>query len=167
MILSHNTSKAIIPLLVNGKNHDVVIRSADTLLHTLRDQLGLTGAKQACENGDCGACTVIVNGEPTHACLSLTIESATESITTIEGLADSPVQQAFVDNWAIQCGYCTPGFVVNCHALMERHPDADDKTIEEWMQSNLCRCTGYHEIKEAIQSVLRTKKDLPSTNEDQ
>lgn len=167
MIISNDTSKIVKQLLVNGKSHDVTIRSADTLLQTLRSELGLTGAKRACENGDCGACTVLVNGKPQHSCLSLAIETVDQSITTIEGLMDSPVQKAFIEQWAIQCGYCTPGYIVNVHALMEHNPHADDETIEEWLQSNLCRCTGYHEIKEAIQSVLRTKKDHPSTDEDQ
>ncbi len=163
MINSIDTSKTIIQLFVNGETHEAVIRSADTLLHTLREQLGLTGAKKACENGDCGACTVLVNGEPMHSCLSLSVEAVNESITTIEGLLNSPVQQAFIEKWAIQCGYCTPGFIVNAHALIETHPDADDETIEEWLQSNLCRCTGYQEIKEAVKAALLEKKNLPST----
>ncbi|HJF34279.1 MAG TPA: (2Fe-2S)-binding protein [Sporosarcina psychrophila] len=164
MIISTDKSKTIIQLHVNGQTHDAVIRSADTLLHTLREQLGLTGAKQACENGDCGACTVLVNGNPMHSCLSLSIETVNESITTIEGLLNSPVQKAFVEKWAIQCGYCTPGFIVNAHALVENHPDADDEMIDEWLRSNLCRCTGYQEIKEAVKAALLEKKNLPSTS---
>ncbi|MNW46706.1 Nicotinate dehydrogenase small FeS subunit [compost metagenome] len=148
-------SKKVIKLHVNGESHEVMIRSADTLLYTLREQLGLHGAKRACENGDCGACTVLVNGEPIHACLSLSVESTQASITTIEGLTDSPVPDAFVKHWAIQCGYCTPGFIVNCHALASHNPKADDDAIEEWMQSNLCRCTGYQEIKEAVKAALQ------------
>lgn len=155
MMISNGTSKTVIKLHVNGGSHDVMIRSADTLLQTLREQLGLTGAKQACQNGDCGACTVLVNGEPTHSCLSLSIETVNQPITTIEGLKDSPIQKEFVEKWAIQCGFCTPGFILNCHALANKHPNADDATIEEWMQSNLCRCTGYQEIKEAVKSVLQ------------
>ena len=154
MIRSNTEKYTIVPLLVNGKTHDIMIRSADTLLHALRNQIGLTGAKLACGNGDCGACTVLVNGKPTHSCLMLAIEAVSDEVTTIEGLRHSPLQQAFVENWAIQCGYCTPGFIVNCHALVKEHPDADDRTIEEWLQSNLCRCTGYDEIKTAIKSVL-------------
>lgn len=167
MITTNGTSRALIDLHVNGETQEAVVRSADTLLHTLREQLGLTGAKQSCGDGDCGACTVLINGEPTHSCLSLAIETVNQQITTIEGLKDSPVQKAFVDMWAIQCGFCTPGFILNCHALMTNHPDADDDTIEEWLQSNICRCTGYAEIKDAITTVLaneQVKKKLSSSN---
>lgn len=160
MVLSNTGKYAVISLLVNGTSHDVMIRSADTLLFTLREQLGLTGAKQACGTGDCGACTVLIDEKPIQSCLTLAIESLNRGITTIEGLKHSPVRKAFVDNWAIQCGYCTPGFIVNGHALVTEHPDADDKTIEEWLQSNLCRCTGYQEIKDAIKSVLAVDKRM-------
>ncbi|WOV84475.1 (2Fe-2S)-binding protein [Sporosarcina jeotgali] len=147
-------SKQLIQLHVNGETHDAVVRSADTLLIALREQLGLTGAKRACENGDCGACTVLVNGKSSHSCLSLAVEVVNQPITTIEGLLDSPVSKAFVDNWAIQCGYCTPGFIVNCHSLITTHPNADDQLVEEWLQSNICRCTGYEEIREAVHTLL-------------
>jgi len=153
-MLSNKMGKTLVNIHVNGDTREAVIRSADTLLQTLRDELGLTGAKRACQNGDCGACTVLINGEPMHSCLCLTIEMQDKMITTIEGLTDTPLQRAFVDKWAIQCGFCTPGFIINAHALIEKHPDADDQTIDEWMSSNLCRCTGYQEIKEAIKTVL-------------
>lgn len=151
----NTTSKELIHLHVNGETHHAVVRPADTLLITLREQLGLTGAKRACENGDCGACTVLVNGKPTLSCLSLAVEAVDQQITTVEGLLDSPVAKAFVDNWAIQCGFCTPGFVVNCHALITTHPEANEEVVEEWLQSNICRCTGYEEIREAVQSLLQ------------
>jgi aerobic carbon-monoxide dehydrogenase small subunit len=154
MIVSNGTSKSVIELHINGETRQAVVRSADTLLDTLREQLGLTGAKHACQNGDCGACTVLIDGEPHHSCLSLTIESTEKQITTIEGLTDSPISRIFVEKWAIQCGYCTPGFVLNTHALAKKHPNAGDDTIEEWMQSNLCRCTGYQEIHEAVKAAL-------------
>lgn len=158
MIMSNTSKYTVIPLLVNGQSHDVMVRSADTLLHTLREQIGLTGAKHACGNGDCGACTVLVDGKPMHSCLMLAVEAVSEEITTIEGLKHSEMRQAFVEQWAIQCGYCTPGFILNCHALVKEHPDADDEKIEEWLQSNLCRCTGYYEIKQAVKSVLEMNK---------
>lgn len=154
-MINNSTKKSVIQLHVNGKTHDAMVRSADTLLHTLREELGLSGAKSSCQNGDCGACTVLINGKPSHACLSLAIETVNQAITTIEGLADSPVQKAFVENWAIQCGYCTPGFVVNCHALLTKHPDASEEVIEEWLQSNICRCTGYEEIKQAVKMIVQ------------
>lgn len=158
-MISNGTSKTVIKLHVNGDTHEVMIRSADTLLQTLREQLGLTGAKRACQNGDCGACTVLVNGDPMHACLSLSIESIGQPIMTIEGLLGSSIQTTFVEKWAIQCGFCTPGFILNCHALANKHPNASDEVIEEWMESNLCRCTGYQEIKDAIKTVLQNSKN--------
>lgn len=158
-MISNGNSKSVIKLHVNGDTHEVMVRSADTLLQTLREQLGLTGAKRACENGDCGACTVLVNGEPHHSCLSLSIESTDQPIMTIEGLPTFYIQKAFVENWAIQCGFCTPGFIINCYALSQKHPNASDEVIEEWMQSNLCRCTGYQEIKEAILTVLQNSEN--------
>lgn len=162
-MISNGTSKTVIKLHVNGDSREVTVRSADTLLHSLRNELGLTGTKRACENGDCGACTVLVNDEPMHSCLCLTFEMTDKLITTIEGLSDSPIQKTFVDKWAIQCGYCTPGFILNCHALKTKHPNAEDDVIEEWMQSNLCRCTGYQEIKEAIKSVLHDEHESENT----
>lgn len=158
-MISNGKGKMVVTLNVNGESHEVMIRCADTLLHTLREQLGLKGAKRACENGDCGACTVLVNGAPMHSCLSLTIENIQQPITTIEGMMNSPIQKMFIDKWAIQCGFCTPGFILNCHALAEKYPNAGDETIEEWMQSNLCRCTGYQEIKEAVKDVLVQRKN--------
>ena len=160
MITRNGAARALIHLHVNGETREAVVRSADTLLHTLRQELGLTGAKRACENGDCGACTVLVNGVSTHSCLSLAVEAVNQPITTIEGLTDSPVQKAFVDKWAIQCGYCTPGFIVNCHALLTNHPKAKDEVVEEWLQSNLCRCTGYQEIRDVVNSLLRSGDDI-------
>ncbi|MBM7599896.1 aerobic-type carbon monoxide dehydrogenase small subunit (CoxS/CutS family) [Virgibacillus halotolerans] len=150
--------KKTIDFTVNNEQKSVQIRSADTLLITLREQLGLTGAKPGCENGDCGACTVLVDDQPMKSCLMLTAETANRSITTIEGLHDTPIQKAFLEHWGFQCGYCTSGFIMNCHALANIHPDANAYEIENWLQSNICRCTGYEEIKEAIMSVLKTKE---------
>ncbi|MFD1203691.1 MULTISPECIES: (2Fe-2S)-binding protein [Sporosarcina] len=158
MIFSNTSKHTIASILVNGEKKEIMVRSADTLLTSLRDSLGLTGAKLACGNGDCGACTVLVNGKPMHSCLVLTVEAVHQEITTIEGLQHSPMPKAFVDHWAIQCGYCTPGFIVNSHALVTAHPEATEDQIEEWLSSNLCRCTGYKEINEAVKSVLQKKQ---------
>lgn len=147
-------TEGIIELEINGEKRTTVARPADTLLYVLRERLGLTGAKNACSNGDCDACTILVDGWPVKSCLMLAVEAVGHRITTIEGLKDVPMQKAFLDKFALQCGYCTPAFIINCHALVTLHPDADDGMIKEWLQSNLCRCTGYREIKEAVKSVL-------------
>ncbi|WP_434304878.1 (2Fe-2S)-binding protein [Clostridium botulinum] len=146
--------KTIITLNINGEYKEVVAKPSDILLHTLRNELGLTGAKPSCENGDCGACTILVDGWPIKSCLMLTVEAIGKKTVTVEGLKNAPIQKAFVDNWGFQCGYCTSGFLMVCHALANIHPNADDYVIEQWLQSNLCRCTGYEEIKDAIKSVI-------------
>lgn len=145
--------KSIIELEVNGSIVSVAIRPADTLLYVLREQLGLTGTKNGCETGDCGACTVLIDGRPFKACLLLAVEAIGHAVTTIEGLVNTPIQNAFVEKFAVQCGYCTPGMIVNCHALINTFPNASDEIIEEWLESNVCRCTGYQEIREAIKAV--------------
>lgn len=147
-------NKTLIDLQINGEKRTVVTRPADTLLDILRQQLGLTGAKPGCENGDCGACTVLVDGWPVKSCLMLAVEAIGHQVTTVEGLTNTPTQRAFLDKWAFQCGFCTPGFIMVCHALSRIHPDAGDEIIEEWLQSNLCRCTSYEEIRSAVKSVL-------------
>jgi len=153
MMQNMNTNQ-VIELTINGYPKELFVRNADTLLYTLRDQLGLMGAKPGCENGDCGACTVIVDGQPVNSCHMLSVEAAAHQVTTIEGLKDPTMQKAFSGNWAIQCGYCTPGYILNSYALMQNCPNAYDETIDEWLDSNLCRCTGYQEIKEAVKNTL-------------
>lgn len=148
------TSLSLLMLDINNEIKSVIARPADTLLHILREQLQLTGAKNSCENGNCNACTVLVDGWPVKACLMLAVEAAGHKVTTIEGLKDTPIQKAFIEKFAIQCGFCTPGFIMNCHALLSIHPDANDDVIKEWLQSNLCRCTSYSEIKEAVKSLI-------------
>ena len=150
--ISGNTT---LVLNINGEDREVVVKPSDTLLYTLRNGLGLTGAKPGCENGDCGACTVLIDDWPVKSCLMLTVETIGKKITTIEGLNNTPIQKAFVENWGFQCGYCTSGFIMVCHSLSIHHPDADEYTIEEWLQSNLCRCTSYQEIHDAIRSILK------------
>jgi aerobic-type carbon monoxide dehydrogenase small subunit (CoxS/CutS family) len=150
--------RGLVELSVNGEVRSVLIRPADILLHTLRDQLGLTGAKPSCLNGDCGACTVLIDGRPIKSCLMLTVEAVSHEITTIEGLRDTDIQKAFVENFSFQCGYCTSGFLLNCYALSKLHPDCSEEVMREWLQSNLCRCTGYQEIQDAVRAVLRREK---------
>ncbi len=151
-------------LRVNGEEREVTVRPADTLLYALRQQLGLTGAKPGCENGDCGACTVLVDGWPQKSCLMLAVEAVGHEVTTIEGLRNRAlIQQAFRDKWAFQCGYCTPGFIMACQGLINNRPDADEETIEAWLQSNICRCTSYEEIGAAVRAVLRGQPGMPAT----
>lgn len=146
--------KSVIQLNINGETRDVVLSPSDILLETLRGQLGLTGAKPGCENGDCGACTVLVDGWPVKSCLMLTAEAIGKQITTVEGLKNAPIQKAFIEKFGFQCGYCTSGFLMVCHALAAIHPNPPDILIDDWLQSNICRCTSYEEIGNAIRSVL-------------
>lgn len=145
---------AVITLNINGENRSVVAKPSDILLYTLRNEFGLTGAKPGCENGDCGACTVIIDSWPVKSCLMLTVEAIGKKIITVEGLKEAPIQKTFVESFGFQCGYCTSGFLMVCHSLSKIHPDADDSVIQEWLQSNICRCTGYQEIEHAIKSIL-------------
>lgn len=142
-------------LNVNEELRVISVRSAETLLETLRTKLGLTGAKPGCENGDCGACTILMNDTPYKSCLMLTVELAgTEhTITTIEGLHNTPIQEAFSKHYAFQCGYCTPGLIMNAHALIGQIPHPDNRDIQEWLESNICRCTSYEEIERAVKSA--------------
>lgn len=146
--------KNIIELDINGEKKDVTVNPSDILLYILREQLGLTGAKPGCENGDCGTCTVLVDGWPAKSCLMLAVETIGHKITTVEGLQNAPIQKAFVENWGFQCGYCTSGFLMVCHSLANIHPDAEEYVMEEWLQANICRCTSYEEIRNAMKSVL-------------
>lgn len=148
------SGKGILDLKVNGELRSAVVRPADTLLEVLRRQLGLTGAKIGCESGDCGACTVLVDGKPVKSCLMLAVEAVGHEVTTIEGLRDTPIQKAFAKEFALQCGYCTPGFILNAQSLLTFQPNATDEQIADWLKPNLCRCTGYAEIKKAVKSLL-------------
>ena len=146
--------KTIIELNVNNEKYTVVVRPSDLLLDILREQLGLTGAKPGCKNGDCGACTVIVDGLPAKSCLMLAVEAVGHNVLTVEGLeGEAPIQKAFIEKDAFQCGYCTSGFLMVCHALTLNDPAPEEYVIEEWLQSNICRCTSYQEIRNAIKSL--------------
>lgn len=142
-------------LHINEQERTIMIRHAETLLETLRHKLGLTGTKAACNNGDCGACTVLVNDNPIYSCHMLSSELTDEKITTIEGLGDHFFGEIFAKNWALQCGYCTPGFILNCYALAKQTENTNDVVINEWLDANICRCTGYEEIKSAAHEIIR------------
>jgi len=151
--MTEYTGLSEITLSVNGEDRRVAVRPGDTLLRVLREKLGLTGSKTGCENGDCGACTVLLDGTPVKSCMLPVLSCEGRAVTTIEGLADARVKEAFADKNGFQCGFCTPGMVLNASALLRAHPDPDDETTREWMESNLCRCTGYEGIRDAIRSA--------------
>ena len=142
-----------ITLTGNGETHTLTVRAGDTLRWVLRERLGLQGAKRGCQNGDCGACTVLLEGKPVKSCLVLAVEAEELSITTIEGLKDTPIQRAFLEHGGFQCGFCTAGFLLNAHALLQTHPRPDPGTIRTWLESNLCRCTGYEGIERAVKAA--------------
>lgn len=140
---------------INRRERNLSVEATELLADTLRLRLGLTGTKKACGTGDCGACTVIVDGEAVRSCILLTASMHGKDITTIEGLGDvnhlHPIQQAFIDAGAVQCGYCTPGMVLTAKALLDRQPHPTPEQIREAISGNLCRCTGYAKIEAAIQ----------------
>jgi len=144
-----------ISLAVNGKSHSAALEPSTSLLDFLRDTLGYKGVKLCCNTGECGACTIIFNGKPINSCVTLAADANGAQITTIEGLADGdklhPVQQAFIDTGAVQCGYCTPGFIMSVKALLDRSKQPTPEEIEEAVSGNICRCTGYAKIVDAIQ----------------
>jgi carbon-monoxide dehydrogenase small subunit len=146
-----------ITVTVNGSQEYLDVPSNMTLLQVLRDKLGLTGTKNGCAAGECGACTVLVDGEPVNSCMMLAVEADGHKVTTIEGLAQegqlTPLQEAFVDQNAVQCGFCTPGVLISAHALLERCPDPTEEEIRKALVGNLCRCTGYVRIVQAVQTA--------------
>ncbi len=144
-------------LRVNGREEQVEVSANLTLLRLLRDKLALTGTKNGCEAGECGACTVLMNGEPVNSCMVLAVECAGADIYTIEGLTENgaleELQNSFVDENAIQCGFCTPGMLISAYALLQRNPKPDKQAIQEALVGNLCRCTGYERIIKAVQGA--------------
>ncbi len=146
--------KQISKFIVNGTPHEIIIEPQMTLVEVLRDQLDLTGTKCSCGVGECGACTVLIDGKPALSCLTLAITAREKSILTIEGLANGttlhPIQQAFVDYGAIQCGYCTPGMILMTKALLDENPNPTREEVKEGLAGNLCRCTGYVKIVDAV-----------------
>ena len=142
---------------VNGDPHEFLCDPDETLLDVLRNRLGLTGSKEGCGTGDCGACSVTLNGRLVCSCLVLGVEAEGAEITTIEGMADGdelhPLQRHFIDHAALQCGVCTPGILVAAKALLEKNPEPSDEEVRYWLAGNLCRCTGYDKIIRAVQAA--------------
>ena len=140
---------------VNGKTHAAAVEPATSLLDFLRDTLGYKGVKLCCNTGECGACTILFNDKPVNSCVVLGADAAGAKIVTVEGLAQDhtlhPVQQAFIDTGAVQCGYCTPGFIISVKALLDRSKNPTREDIEEAVSGNICRCTGYAKIVDAIE----------------
>jgi len=151
--------KRQIETTINGRLYSLEIEPRKTLLALLRDQLHLTGTKEGCSTGDCGACTVLLDGQPVTACLVLAVEIDGMEVTTIEGIARDgelhPVQRALVEHGGMQCGFCTPGIVMSAVALLEENPRPDEEEIRRALAGNLCRCTGYVKIVEAVQVAAR------------
>ena len=149
-----------IRLIINGKSYKVSVKASETLLDVIRDELRLTGTKKGCDVGDCGTCTVLIDGIPVSSCLVLAVDAKEREITTIEGLAEGenlhPIQKAFVEEGAIQCGFCTPGMILTAKALLDENPHPGREQIRDAISGNLCRCTGYRKIVSAIESVSRT-----------
>ncbi len=148
------TQKTIVRATINGEETDFLCETRQTLLEVLRDTLGMTGSKEGCGDGNCGACTVILDGRIVTSCLVLAVEINGSAITTIEGLATPaglhPLQQAFLEEAALQCGICTPGFLVAAKALLDMEPHPSEHRVRHWLAGNLCRCTGYDKIIRAV-----------------
>ena len=149
--------KQIIELSINGDPHELAVETQTTLLETLRDHLSMTGTKEACGTGECGSCTVIMDGKPVNSCLVLAVQANGSSILTVEGLEGveglHPIQEAFVEHGAIQCGFCSPGMLLSAKILLDKNPKPTEREVRSAISGNLCRCTGYQKIVEAIQSV--------------
>lgn len=144
-----------VELTINSLRRNLLIKPNETLLHVLRNKLGLTGAKGGCENGDCGACTVLIDGKPMKSCMLLAIECLDKEILTVEGIEGTEIQNAFIDFNGFQCGYCTSGFLMNAYAMLETNPTIDEDEMHTWLDSNLCRCTGYEGIELAVKDAQR------------
>ncbi len=152
------TQKVVVSPTINGQHYDLLIDPYESLLDTLREAAGLTGTKEGCNDGNCGACTVMLDGRIVDSCLVLGAEADGREVTTVEGIAPDgehlhPLQQAFLEEAALQCGICTPGFLVSAKALLDREPNPSEDRIRLWLAGNLCRCTGYDKIVRAVQKA--------------
>ena len=149
--------KRVLSFTLNGDPIEVVCKDNMTLLDLLRDKLGLTGTKKGCEQGECGACTVMLDGKPVNSCCTLAVECEGRDVVTVEGIAKNgqlhPIQKQFIEKWSLQCGYCTPGMIMSAKALLDVNPHPTELEIREAIEGNLCRCTGYAKIVEAIQAA--------------
>ena len=158
--------KRILSLNVNGNNYEIAINPWQTLLDVLRDELGLIGTKRGCGIGTCGVCTVIIDGKAILSCLTLALECEGRSITTIEGISSAeslhPIQKAFIENGAVQCGYCTPGIIMTSKALLDENPHPDDDEIKDALSGTFCRCTGHIKIMEAVKKGSESKEEEKS-----
>ncbi len=156
--------KKTINLTINGMEHEISVSPNQTLLDLLRYDLGLTGTKKGCDLGDCGSCTVIVDGKPVSSCLVLAVQANGKDILTIEGMETEedlhPIQQSFIDHGAIQCGFCTPGMILSGKALLDQNPNPDESDIRIAISGNLCRCTGYQKIVEAIKDASKSVRPV-------
>ena len=150
-------NKIDVTLTVNGKDYAIRVEPRRTLADALREQCGLTGTNSGCEHGVCGTCTVIVDGDPVRSCLMFAVQAQGKKIRTVEGLADGdklhPLQRAFIEHHGLQCGFCTPGFLMLAVSALERDPDISDEDLVEALSSNLCRCTGYQNIIKAVRAA--------------
>jgi carbon-monoxide dehydrogenase small subunit len=157
--MSEDREKTTLRMKVNGNPVEVAVKPTWTLLRVLREVLHLTGTKKGCEQGDCGACTILMDGEAVNACLVLALQAQSKEIQTIEGLGSAeqlhPLQESFIRNGAVQCGFCTPGMLMSAAALLKKNPHPDPEEIKRGISGNLCRCTGYTKIIKAIQDVTR------------
>jgi carbon-monoxide dehydrogenase small subunit len=155
--MSAHTEKTILRIKVNGRRVEVPVMPTWTLLRVLREELHLTGTKKGCEQGDCGACTVLLEGEAVNACLVLALQAESKEVETIEGLGTAeqlhPLQKSFVENGAVQCGFCTSGVLMSAAALLRKNPNPTQEEIKVGVSGNLCRCTGYTKIIKAIESA--------------
>ena len=159
-------TKAHLRFELNGEPAELLCEPRQSLLEVLRDELGLTGTKEGCNNGNCGACNVLFNGALVNACCVLAVEADGGSVTTVEGIADGeqlhPLQRAFLQEAALQCGICTPGFIVAAKALLDREPEADEARVRHWLAGNLCRCTGYDKIVHAVMDAQQLMRRQPA-----
>lgn len=148
-----------IVLNINGEERELVIQPSDTLLRVLREKLGLTGTRIGCEHGDCGACTVQINGKSIKSCLTLAIETIGDKITTIEGIDNDSLKRSFIEHHGFQCGYCTSGMIVNADSLLKANNSPSKEETRTYLESNLCRCTGYEGIETAVENAVKKREE--------